>query len=180
MSGIRTEEARTLKWSDIDLHKATVYVLRADRHRGETKTKKSRRGMNIAKIAVVALTSHKAWQAGERLAMGEAWQDNDLVFCHRDGSPFDVYQARREFQKITKAAGLGDEWVPRELRHTFVSLMSDHDVPIEKIAELVGHSNTHTTETVYRHRLKPVIAGGAEVMDEIFPNGSETTGNKSA
>ena len=59
-------------------------------------------------------------------------------------------------------------WVLRELRHTFVSLLSDHGVTIEKIADLVGHAGTNTTETVYRHQLKPVVTGGAEVMDRIF------------
>jgi hypothetical protein len=49
-----------------------------------------------------------------------------------------------------------------------MSLMSEHGVTIEKIADLVGHAGTHTTETVYRHQLKPVITGGAEVMDKIF------------
>jgi integrase len=62
----------------------------------------------------------------------------------------------------------GKDRVPRELRHTFVSLLSDHGVAIEKIADLVGHAGTGTTQAVYRHRLKPVITGGAEVMDKIF------------
>jgi integrase len=180
MSGIRTEEARTLRWADVDLDKGTIYVLRADRYRGDTKTRKSRRGVSIAQVAVAALAAHKARQASERLAMGQAWRENDLLFCHQDGSALDANQVRSEFQKITKAAGLGDQWVPRELRHTFVSLLSDHDVPAERIADLVGHSDTRTTETVYRHRLKPVIRGGAEVMDTIFTAGLETPGGKSA
>lgn len=180
MSGIRTEEARTLRWADVDLDQATVYVLRADRHGGDTKTRKSRRGLSIAQLTVSALATHKARQAADQLAMGEAWQDNDLLFCRQDGSGFNATQVRHEFQKITRAAGLGDGWVPRELRHTFVSLLSDHNIPVEKIADLVGHSNTHTTETVYRHRLRPVVTGGAEVMDTIFSPGYETPDGKSA
>ena len=46
---------------------------------------------------------------------------------------------RRAFRSITKAAGIGEDLTPRELRHTFVSIMSDNDVPMEKIADLVGH-----------------------------------------
>lgn len=180
MSGIRTEEARTLRWTDVDLDKAVVYVLRADRHRGDTRTRKSRRGLSIAQVAVAALAAHKARQAGERLAMGEPWHENDLLFCHRDGTALDADQVRTEFQKITTVAGLGDRWVPRELRHTLVSLLSDHEVPVERVAALVGHSDTRTTETVYRHRLRPVITGGAEVMDTIFRVGSETPGSRSA
>ncbi|MCW2864823.1 MAG: hypothetical protein JWP48_6531, partial [Actinoallomurus sp.] len=93
---------------------------------------------------------------------------HDLVFCQEDGSRLSADQVCNEFQKITEAAGLGNQWVPRELRHTFVSLLSAHGITIEKIADLVGHAGTSTTEAVYRHQLKPVITGGAEIMDKIF------------
>ena len=65
-------------------------------------------------------------------------------------------------------AGIGENWCPRELRHTFVSIMSEQGVPVEEIARLVGHSTTSTTETVYRRELRPVISTGAEVMDNVF------------
>ncbi|MCF6468902.1 hypothetical protein FAF44_10965 [Nonomuraea sp. MG754425] len=61
------------------------------------------------------------------------------------------------------------EWTPRELRHSFVSLLSAHDVPIEHISRLVGHTNTLVTEMVYRKQIRPVMQEGATVMDEIFP-----------
>ncbi len=41
-------------------------------------------------------------------------------------------------------------WAPRELRHTFVSVMSESGVVIEEITRLVGHASSRTTETVYR------------------------------
>ena len=31
-----------------------------------------------------------------------------------------------------------------------------------------GHANSRTTETIYRHELRPVITTGADVMDKIF------------
>jgi integrase len=58
--------------------------------------------------------------------------------------------------------------VPRELRHTFVSLLSAHGVPVEAIALLAGHKETSTTEVVYRHQIVPALTRGAEVMDQIF------------
>ena len=77
---------------------------------------------------------------------------------------------RRSFRLVLAAAGLNSaDWTPRELRHSFVSLMSDAGVPIEKIARLVGHTGTTTTETVYRKQIRPVVMGGAEAMDSLFP-----------
>ncbi|MDX3104969.1 tyrosine-type recombinase/integrase [Nonomuraea angiospora] len=63
--------------------------------------------------------------------------------------------------KITKRGGLGTAWSPRELRHSFVSIMSDQGVPIETIADLAGHAGTSVTETVYRRQLRPMITKGA-------------------
>lgn len=58
----------------------------------------------------------------------------------------------------------------RELRHSFVSLLSDEGVPIEQIARLVGHTGGSTvTETVYRKQLRPMIEDGATVMNRVFP-----------
>jgi integrase len=46
--------------------------------------------------------------------------------------------------------------------------MSDNGVPVEMIADLVGHASTAVIEEVYRHQLKPVITKGAETMNIIF------------
>jgi hypothetical protein len=42
-------------------------------------------------------------------------------------------------------------------------------VPVESISRPVGHRSTMVTETIYRKQLRPVIEGGAEVMDRILP-----------
>lgn len=47
--------------------------------------------------------------------------------------------------------------MPREMRHSFVSLLSDSGVPLENISRLVGHSGTGVTETVYRHQIRSVL-----------------------
>jgi integrase len=57
---------------------------------------------------------------------------------------------------------------PRQLRHSFVSLLSSAGIPIEDIAHLVGHANTRTTEKVYRKELRPVLRHGAKAMDDLF------------
>lgn len=106
--------------------------------------------------------------AAGRLKAGEHWQDRNLVFCTRTGTALDAGNVRRSFRAITKAAGIGEDWTPREMRHTFVSIMSDHDVPIETIADLVGHASTAVTEKVYRDQLRPVITKGATTMNAIF------------
>jgi len=80
----------------------------------------------------------------------------------------DAANVRREIRAAVKAAGIPGTWSPRELRHTFVSLMSDSGVPVEEIARLAGHATTRTTEIVYRHQLRPVMEKGALALDQLF------------
>lgn len=161
---------RSVREAGFGHDKFAVYVWRSVREDGDTKTEKSRRTLEIPDDVARAFKDHHAAQARQKLAAGRAWQDNDMVFATSVGTPLDAANVRRSFRRITKAAGLGDKWTPRELRHSFVSIMSDNGVTIEQIADLVGHRTTIVTQKVYRHQLKPVISTGATAMNTIFGN----------
>ncbi len=100
------------------------------------------------------------------------WTEGNLVFCTRYGEGLSAQSVRRTLAVALRLAGLPVEWTPRELRHSFVSLMSAHGASIELISQLVGHTTTATTETVYRHELRPVITGGAEIIAKVFASKS--------
>jgi len=82
----------------------------------------------------------------------------------------DAANVRRDFRRaLTLVPGIDPaEWTPREMRHSFVSLLSESGLPIEEISRLVGHSGTHVTELVYRKQLRPVIQTGATAMNDLF------------
>jgi len=184
LSGLRTEEARALRWDHVvawdggqwvpvadagfDHEQVAVFVWRAERAGGDTKTPESRRTLALPRKCVEALREHRVRQAEDRLAAGPLWQDHGLVFASAVGTPMDDHNVRRMFRAITEDAGLGTGWVPREMRHTFVSLLSARGVPVEAIALLAGHNQTATTELVYWHQIVPALTQGAEVMDQIF------------
>jgi integrase len=175
-TGIRTEEARALRWEHISFGDpdavppvpACAAVWRSVRAHGDTKTEKSRRTLALPHMATDALRLHKERQDQERQTAGGRWEDQDLVFATRTGAALDAANVRREFRAVCNAAGIGPGWTPRELRHSFVSLMSSTGVPVEEIARLAGHTSTRTTEIVYRRGLRPILTAGAEIMDTIF------------
>ena len=168
LTGVRSEEARALTWDHVDLDARTISVWRSVRAHGDTKTARSRRTLRIPQIAVEALREQERRQAEERSAAGELWQEHGLVFTTTVGTPYESHNLRRDFRRVTAAAGLGARWVPKELRTSFVSMMSYQGVPVEEIARLAGHASSRTTEVVYRRELRPVITTGAEIMDQIF------------
>jgi integrase len=177
MTGIRTEEARALTWEHVDLDgdptakppmPPSVAVWRSVRTHGETKTEQSKRTLAMPEFVADALKEHRVRQAAEQLRAGPRWKEHHLVFASTVGTPRSAGNVRREFQAICERAGLGKEWTPRELRHSFVSMLSADGVATEAISHLVGHSSTRTTERVYRHELRPVLRTGAERMSLIL------------
>ena len=102
---------------------------------------------------VVALRLHRIRQVIAKQTAGEKWREHGLVFPSAVGTELDSHNVRRAFRKVVQAAGLPPaDWTPREMRHSFVSLLSDSGVPLEDISRLVGHTGTQVTETVYRKR----------------------------
>ena len=177
LCGLRTEQARALRWAHVDLDgdpearppvPPHVAVWRSVRVHGDTKTERSRRTLGLPAAAVQALHAWSRSQAAERLAAGQGWQDTGLVFTSHLSAALDAGNVRKMFKRVCAEAGVGEGWTPRELRTSFVSLMSHQGVSIEEIARLVGHATTRTTEIVYRRELRPVITTGAEIMDHLF------------
>lgn len=91
------------------------------------------------------------------------------MFTTKLGIPLDAANVRRAFRTALRQVPSvnPDEWTPRELGHSFVSLMSAGGAAVEQISHLVGHSNTSTTELIYRHDLRPVLQEGARFMNEF-------------
>ncbi|MFF8095360.1 tyrosine recombinase XerC [Streptomyces sp. NPDC016675] len=184
LTGARTEELRALSWDHVFLkgkpdanppQPPHIAVWRSVRRGGDTKTRKSRRTLALPARCVEVLWQHFEDQGWERLAAGDKWEEHGLVFSSAVGKPLDATNVRRAFrQALKEAEGINaDEWTPRELRHSFVSLLSDRGVPLEEISRLVGHSGTAVTEEVYRKQIRPVIQTGAVVMDGIFKRAPE-------
>ena len=137
---------------------------------GDTKTRKSRRTLALPKRCVDALRDLRDRQVQEGTAAGPRWHSTGLVFTTRYGTALSPENVRRDFRKAIKNAVGVDarEWTPRELRHSFVSLLSDSGIPVEEISRLVGHKSTVVTELVYRKQIRSVLQSGADVMDHIF------------
>lgn len=148
LTGARTEEMRALTWTNVVAYDQDrqvwasvadvgwnhedfgIYVWRSVRLDGDTKTDKSRRTLKLPERCVTALRALWDQQLATRAAAGDAWENNDLVFATRTGRKLSAGNVRREFRRvITKAGLVGTDWTPRELRHSFVSLLSDSGMP---------------------------------------------------
>lgn len=174
MCGLRPGEILGLTWDDVDLAEGVIRVRQSLKDSGTLaalKTEQSRRTLAMPAAVAAALKAQRTDQAAARLRAGRVWQDSGLVFCGEAGQARRLRGVRAAFGRLTVRAGIG-HWQPRELRHTFVSVLSDAGIAIEEIADAAGHINSGITARVYRHQISDVVARAAQAMDRIFGTGS--------
>lgn len=173
--GLRPGEAAGLAWDDIDAEHGTVHIWRArkvgltgDAFVGDTKTPGSIRTLDAPRPVLDAFAQHRTRQLEQQLAVGPLWfNPENLAFTSPLGRPCDPKAVRNEFERVVTAAGIEGEWTPNLLRHSAASLMADAGMPIELVADQLGHRDLRMLQRHYRHRIKPTIAGGAVVHDAL-------------
>jgi integrase len=143
-TGMRQGELLALRWRDVDLENATLRVT-ATLHYvagqfifAEPKTDFSRRQIALAGIAVDALRAHRARQDEERVRLGEAWEDLDLVFPNTVGRPSDGLNLLKYwYHPLLKKAGL-----PKirfhDLRHTAATLLLGRGINPKVVSEMLA------------------------------------------
>lgn len=169
MLGLRPAELRGARWSDVDLDAGTLQVRQVVLRGGsvaDPKTPRSRRALDLPAPVVAALRQHRRKQAAEQLA-APAWQETGLVFTTAAGTALDPSNVRRALNALTKAAGLG-HWTPYEFRHSTATLLSAAGVPLEFIADVLGHDGTRMAQLVYRHATAPTVAAAVAPMEAMF------------
>lgn len=174
-TGMREGELLGLKWRNVNVEQRYLPVqtqLRRLRETGltikDTKTGHSRRKIELSDLAVVALRHHRAQQAEERLALGEMWNDQDLVFPNSLGNPIDAPSLLRGgYARIVKAAGLPAIRF-HDLRHTAATLLLLKGVHPKKVSEMLGHASVAITLTIYSHVLPSLDRDAASAMDALL------------
>jgi integrase len=114
--------------------------------------------------AVAALRAHRARQLEERLVVGAAWENRDLVFCTETGAPLNgISILRYSFYPLLKHAG-----IPKvrfhDLRHTTATLLLREGVHPKIVAELLGHASISITLDTYSHVLPDMMRHAAAAM----------------
>jgi integrase len=158
--GLRPGEVMGLTWSAVELQARTLAVTQALKRlpNGEvtftTSKASSDRVLRIPVHVAAALKAHQMAQKAERLA-APVWEDHDLVFPNARGRPREHANLNKDLDQLTRKAALG-HWSPNELRHSAASMLVASGVPLEEVADLLGHANVRMLAQVYRHRVRPV------------------------
>lgn len=161
-TGVRLGELLALKWSDIDFSAELVNISRSiQRHKNPNtgkyelkeqtpKTMSSIRSIPIPGNVIVKLKEHKKKQNKHILSLGEAYHNNNYIFCNAIGDPLDEKTPGRSLDSILRKINI-DHIKFHALRHTYITRLFELGVPAKTISELAGHSDIQTTMNIYTH-----------------------------
>ena len=171
-TGMRLGELCGLRWSDVDIESAALHVRVAlDRYGrvAETKTRASRRQIELPTLALSALRLQRRYQAEERDRLGNAWQGvgSDLVFTSIIGTPLDGSNTLKYFRRFVRDAGLPLIRL-HDLRHLQASLLLAGGLHPKVVQERLGHSKTSITMDTYSHLMPTLQREAAEVLDKLL------------
>lgn len=171
--GLRQGEALGLKWKDVDLDKKTIFVWQQiQKIEGayefvKLKSGDSIRTLEIDEDTVTALRAHKIQQNMNRLAKGEGWNDNDLVFTNSIGNPIDYKTDYRQWHSALANADLPKKRL-HDARHTAATLLFDQGLDIEVIRRFMGHSSVLLTSKTYVHHSARQLKGAADLINTMI------------
>jgi integrase len=174
-TGLRMGELLALRWQDVDLDKQILHVRQAlvrTKEKGvyfdEPKTEKSKRAIPIPGEVVEALKKHRIQQFQLRLAVGEKYQNHDLVFATSVGTPIYPRHFTRKFYKLRDKAGIPKDINLHALRHTYATRLLEQGENLKTVQELLGHTDISTTANTYSHVSIEVKQKAAAKMDKLL------------
>ena len=175
-TGISRSEALALKWDSVDLDALEIRIHRAlvkseSRHalvlKDQTKTTARRRTIKIGENTARSLRQHRAIQAEARLASGDIYRNQDLIFAKADGGPLFPDSLSHEFKNKIRRTRFR-RLTLHGLRHSHASQLIKEGVNIKTLSARLGHSTITTTLDVYGHLLPGMDEEAAAVADRFL------------
>lgn len=118
------------------------------------------------------LREHRRPQIEERLTLGPAYRDRDLVFSTRSGTPIDPSGLPSAWGRIVRAANLPHLRF-HDLRHIHATLMLLGGVHPKVVAERLGHADVRITLDTYSHVLPNLQAQAAAGIERLLAVGGD-------
>jgi integrase len=161
ITGLRRGELLALRWRNLklDAKKGSLYVAEALEQTREHGVRfkepkgKSKRLIPLSSESIAMLRAHKAIQDEAKRRAGDAYAENDLVFCNPDGSPWPPDTMSQQFADIAKRVGM-QGFRLHDVRHAFATLALADGRPIKEVQMLMGHSTANTTLAFYARRIE--------------------------
>ena len=121
----------------------------------------------VASASAVVFISVSQFE--QRLRVGEAWEDNGLVFTNEIGQPLERHNLlKRHFKALLRAAGLPASLRLYDLRHSAATLLLTAGVHPKVASERHGHSSIVMTLDTYSRVQPDMQKEASDKMEELL------------
>lgn len=182
MLGLRSGEARGLRWCDIDFNTNVVSI---EKNVGDTfnglaltdlKTKRSRRKLPLSPLLRDVLLNHKEILKEKSKALGSVWQENNLICPNPTGGLMDKSVPNKAVKRILNMRKeLPKGLHAHSLRHSFVSLLISNGLDVVNVASLAGD----TIEIISKHYAHSFAERRAAAMNIVGNSFAQLQNNQS-
>ncbi|MEN6460806.1 MAG: site-specific integrase [Syntrophomonas sp.] len=174
-TGLRRGELLGLKWEDINMGKGTAVICRSliqvgsEVHWQESvKTKASNAIITFPSEVIKVLKQVKKRQKQNKNLLGnDVYQDNDLVFCRVDGTPYRPDYIYHQYKDLLVEHKLPNTTF-HALRHTFCTLLLESGEDLATVSKLARHSCLSITSDLYIHKTQTMQERAAGKIDAIL------------
>ena len=144
----------------------------------QPKTAKGRRLISLSPSTAAVLEEHRERQEKLRQNIGSTIKEDDLVFCHEDGTPLLPNTMSHTWTKLANRVGLKGIRL-HDARHTHASLMLKQGVHPKIVQERLGHASIQITLNTYSHVAPGLQQAAANRFDDIvIPKKKDDTGEE--
>jgi integrase len=174
LTGMRRGELLGLEWRDIDWKASTISINRTSQYlpkhgivTEETKTKKSKRLVEVSPQALQVLQEQYMWQQIQQHRMKCEWVETGKVITNEDGTLMRPNRLTAWFRRFVDKTDLPPIKL-HSLRHTYATLLLAHGAPITAVSAQLGHANVATTANIYAHAIKSAQIASARIIGDLL------------
>jgi integrase len=176
LGGLRRGELLAATWKQLFIEEKRFVVARS-----LSFTTESRLNVNLPKSAtsirvvpvpdslITVLKKVRLEQARMKLMMGEAYHDNDLIVCRKDGSFYNPNGFTASWRKATKkfeqATGI-PSFTHHAMRSTLASFYTANGLSDIVASKSLGHSSTQVTQDYYLRPVEAELQRAAQMVEE--------------
>jgi integrase len=178
-TGLRRSELLGLRWSDLDLDRQEIQIVRAlvvvggNVRVGPPKSERGRRVVALDRQTVSVLRQHLRGTFERLGRRGRSLGQEDLVFITHDGAPIHPALFTYYFRRRMLASGLRPIRL-HDLRHTHATHALQAGIHPKVVSERLGHSTIAITLDTYSHVLPSMQHEAAETVAALVASGKSS------